>query len=364
MQQPAALTEGAQGLEHRLNWRAIENLVLLRLQYGAAEGETEVQLRKDLHSLVMQDMSAGDWRNVLGQVILRLVDTGIMRPVRANAYMCTERSTARLLDYLKCSRLPKAAWHEIRDGYLTALALGLTPTARLVARLITAEGLRFAILTRNYGLPFDIATTTIEQLRFGLAKIAEQRGLTVGIRDTLIKENNLSQKEAVMMGTKLLKSRHVVESDGELIACLAAESVGAMNESAAELRQMLFRRLIDARESSELPDSSQGELGVLPDLAEFTEEVKAIAAEIAVGWPGNRRAFISHVWQALQLKFPHWPLNEGQYKDMILSAHRHGLLRLAIADLRDKGILDDVTSSRIVYKNSEWHFIRVEDAND
>jgi hypothetical protein len=150
-----------------------------------------------------------------------------------------------------------------------------------------------------------------------------------------------------------------------LIACLAAEAIGAMNESASELRQVLFRRLIDARESSELAAATltahQGDLGVAPDLAEFTHEVKTIAAEIAVGWPGNRRAFISHVLQALRLKFPLWPLNEEQYKGMILSAHRHGHLRLAIADLRDKDILDDVTSSRIAYKNSEWHFIRVED---
>lgn len=361
---PAARSEPGPALESRLNWHAIENLVLLRLHFGAAEGETEVQLRKDLHGLVMQDMSAADWRAALGQVIVRLVDTGFMRPVRANAYMGTEKCEARLLTFLGTNRMPTAPWHEIRDGHLIAIALGLVPTSRLIARLITAEGLRLAILSRHYDLPLDITSASLEQLRNGLAKIAEQRGLTVGIRDTVSKENRLSQKEAVMMGARLLKSRHVVESDGELIACLAAEAVSAMNESAAELRHMLFRRLIDNRESSELTPVKRGDIGALPDLAEFTEQVKIIAAEIAVGWPGNRRAFISTVWDALRDNFPEWPMDEEQYKAMILSAHRHGLLRLAIADLRDKAILEDVTRSRITYKNSEWHFIRVEDSND
>lgn len=376
MQQTAALIQDGQTLEARLNWQVIQNLVLLRLHFGAEDGETEVQLRRDLHPLVMQQMSASEWRGVLGQVIVTLVDTGLMRPVRANAYMYTERAQERIAGFLNVSRLPKAAWHEIRDGHLIALALGLTPTTKLISRLATAEGLRAALLIRHFNLPFDMATATTEQIRFGLAKIAEGQGLTTGIRTTPIKENDLTQKEAVMMGGKLLKSRHVVESDGELMACLAAEIVGAMNESASELRQMIFRQLISSKESSEVlttkgvqkfgqdVEQSRGAKEAPPPLPEFTGEVKQIARDIAVGWPGNKRAFISHVWQALQKKFPFWQLTEDTYKGMILSAHRGGLLRLAIADLRDKTNVDDVSASRIAYKNSEWHFIRVEDINE
>ena len=49
---------------------------------------------------------------------------------------------------------------------------------------------------------------------------------------------------------------------------------------------------------------------------------------------------------------------------MILNAQRAGLLRLTIADLRDKSNVEDVAESRIAYKNSEWHFIRVEEENE
>ena len=364
MQQRAVMLQDAQTLEARLNTHILENIVLLRLAFGAEEGETEVQLRKDLHPIVMHQVSATEWRTVLGQIIVRLVDCGLMRPVRANAYMCTENSQARILEFLQISRLPKLAWHEIRDGYLTALALNLAPNGKLAVRLLSAEGLRAAIIIDHFNLPYDIATASLEQIRVGLATVAEQRGLTSGIRTTPIHEKNLSHKEAVMMGAKLLKSRHVVESDGELFACLAAELVGAMNESASELRQMLFRQLISARESSELPKRITPILEAPPELSEFTCEVKTIAANSAVGWPGNKRAFISHVWRDLKAKFPHWNLDREGFKEMILNAQRAGLLRLTIADLRDKSNVEDVAESRIAYKNSEWHFIRVEEENE
>ncbi len=377
-QQTAPAFQEAQTYNARLNWQVLEDLVITRLLFGAPEGETEVQLRKDLHPLVMQKMSAVEWRTNLGQIIVALVDQEFIRPVRANAYMTTENCPERAANFLQTSRLPKAPWHEIRDGHLIALALGLTPTSHLVSRLVSAEGLRSAVLTGHFNLPYDIATVTVEQLRFGLAKTAQDQGLTSGIRTTLIEKSDLSQKEAVMMGAKLLKSGHVVESDGELMACLAQEIVGAVNESAAELRQMLFRQLISSKESSEVManvhngeqagaltgaalGTRQGNSEPIPPLPEFTHLVLKIAQDIAIGWPGNKRAFISHIWRDLSASFPFWGINEDEYKEMILNAHRAGLLRLAIADLRDKTNVEDVAQSCITYKNSEWHFVRVDD---
>lgn len=379
-QQKAVACQDAQTIENRLNWPVVEDLVILRLLYGAKEGETEVALRKDLHPLVMQQMSAAEWRSCLGQVIVNLVNGGFMRPVRANAYVSREQCESRALAFLKVTSLPKLAWHEIRDGYLIAISLGLQPTRPLIARLASAEGLRSVLLTLHFRLPYDLTTATMDQLRFGLAKCAEERGLTSGIRTTPIEENNITQREAVLMAGKLLKSGHVVESDGELLACLAQEVVGAVNESAAELRQMLFRQLISSRESSELHKQKEGAthagerpaLGrpasqpqaAPPPLEEFAEEVLEIAASIADGWPGNKRAFISHTWQALCQKFPHWHLDEETYKTMIVNGQRAGLLRLAIADLRDKTNMEHVAKSRVSYKNSEWHFIRVDSSNE
>ena len=72
---------------------------------------------------------------------------------------------------------------------------GLTPGTKLVARLTTAEGLRIAILTRHFNLPFDLATATTEQIRYGLAKTAEQRGLTAAFLQQVAKIACLKKKQ-------------------------------------------------------------------------------------------------------------------------------------------------------------------------
>jgi hypothetical protein len=46
---------------------------------------------------------------------------------------------------------------------------------------------------------------------------------------------------------------------------------------------------------------------------------------------------------------------------MLTEAHRCGLLVLANADLKDKRDLKDLQASAVTYKNTVWHFIRVED---
>ena len=81
----------------------------------------------------------------------------------------------------------------------------------------------------------------------------------------------------------------------------------------------------------------------------------------AMGWDGNRRAYISHVWQEIQNRTVGQQLNEREFKTRLAEAHRAGHLSLAIADLRDKSNISDIQDSVTRYKNTEWHLIRVED---
>ncbi len=46
---------------------------------------------------------------------------------------------------------------------------------------------------------------------------------------------------------------------------------------------------------------------------------------------------------------------------MLAEAHRSGILVLAGADLKDKCDLKELEDSKILYKNTVWHFVRVED---
>ena len=88
--------------------------------------------------------------------------------------------------------------------------------------------------------------------------------------------------------------------------------------------------------------------------------VLSAAGARAEGWPGNRKAFISHVWTAVQEAHPEWGLTDIEFKAMLAEAHRTGHVVLANADLKDKRSMKDLQDSAVAYKNTVWHFVRVE----
>ncbi|MBO0741998.1 MAG: hypothetical protein J2P51_11295, partial [Hyphomicrobiaceae bacterium] len=97
-----------------------------------------------------------------------------------------------------------------------------------------------------------------------------------------------------------------------------------------------------------------------PDLTGFAQEVRQHAQARAQGWPGNRKAYISHVWQRVSERRCEWGLSEIEFKCMLIEAHRAGSLALAHADMKDKSNIADVQASAVVYKNAVFHFVRVD----
>ena len=73
------------------------------------------------------------------------------------------------------------------------------------------------------------------------------------------------------------------------------------------------------------------------------------------------KAFISHVWRSIQSTHSRWGVTEIEFKAMLAEAHRTGLIMLANADLRSKDKAKDVHESAINYKNTVWHYVRVDD---
>jgi hypothetical protein len=100
--------------------------------------------------------------------------------------------------------------------------------------------------------------------------------------------------------------------------------------------------------------------GGRPDLAGFVQEVRRHAAGQAQGWPGNRRAYISHVWRNIREQRPDWGVSEIEFKCMLAEAHRAGHVVLANADLKDSKNIKDLQDSAVVFKNAVFHFIRVD----
>jgi hypothetical protein len=67
------------------------------------------------------------------------------------------------------------------------------------------------------------------------------------------------------------------------------------------------------------------------------------------------------VWHAIRTLEPRWDLSEIEFKCMLAEAHRVGQVVLANADLKSKTNIKEIESSAVLYKNTVWHFVRVED---
>lgn len=257
------------------------------------------------------------------------------------------------------ARRPGKPAERPRDRGLRALAQALgesNVSASRLDQLSKVDGLRAAIVAKAFELD-PLATPS--KLRKALAERATRRqiGRPPSARATAAEERAMAASLIVHSGP--------VRSDSELLARLAAQLVGAPSIDAATLRLYVLRTGVSVGQApvptvTPAPAPATAE-PTAPVLADFAQEVRVLAGLNASGWAGNRRAYISHVWQSVAQTHPAWGLDEPSFKSLLAEAHRTGHIQLANADLRDKARLKDVQASATAYKNMVWHFIRVED---
>jgi hypothetical protein len=353
----------------------VRDLILVRIATttpGLARGE----LAADLAPFVAHRLSAPEWRAQVEREVAALAQAGLAT-VSGARIAAGEGGLARAALVLNVrGRLP--AWEEARDVRLVARALGLhrEPAKRLAA-LARPEGLRIAIVQRGFGLKIK-GVATPSRLRTALASVALERAFGNRIKAGLAGKSGFSPKAGRLLAAQLLKKPRDPGTDGRLIAALAAEHVGAAHADAAALRLALLRRYLDgpgdatarrqrptpaprvARPRLVEPVAPPPVVVARPDLAGFAQEVRRHAGARAQGWPGNRKAYISHVWQTIREGRPEWGLSEIEFKCMLTEAHRAGTLALANADLKDNSSIKDLQESAVVYKNAVFHFIRVD----
>jgi hypothetical protein len=259
---------------------------------------------------------------------------------------------------------------------LVAKALGLEQeTAARLKVLGHPEGLRAVIVQKAFGLPLK-KNQLPAKLRAQLAVVALERAFGNKIKAGFGSGSVLSAKAGRLLAGQLSQSPRDYGTDSRLIAQLAAERTGATQSDLDDLRlailRGLFAKALDSGTRAPQvarpippPANDAGPSGVnpsaRPDLAGFAVAVQRAARSCAEGWPGSRRAFISQVWQAIRAANPAWSLSEIEFKCMLAEAHRLGRVVLATADLKDKKDMAQIESSAILYKNTIWHFVRVED---
>jgi len=372
------------------------DLVLLRI---AAGGATRADLQRDVAPLMAPRVSGTEFRRQAELAISRLIGAQLVSETKGRLTASAKGlQVAEVL--LGSPRSLAATWIDVRTALLTrALAANDGPSVRKA--LLRVEGLAAIVLQHHFGLASGRVLSPAD-LRAELAIVALERAFGNKIKTGLSKGAGLPAKPGRLLAGQLFKQPREIASDGKLIAQLASDVLGAREHSLEALELAVLRGLTTPKEVNEAspvsPHSGSGRTqrseaaqrperplrthtprpandraplptsappavqpATPPDMAEFCHAVIEAARPVAEGWPGNRKAFISLVWKAIRNTRPEWGLSEIAFKGMLAEAHRSGQIELASADLKDGRDLKSLEDSKILYKNTVWHFVRVQD---
>ncbi len=357
----------------------LDDLILTRI--SCSGGATRAQLVRDLGPVVSNRLSPAEWRMAVETATAQLDAAGLVREHRGRL-RASEDGAAAVASFLGEQEAHARAWSEQRDIWLVAKALGIDAGKQTLRKALSRpEGLSALVVQKAFGLAMRQALSP-SKLRAALALVAVERAFGDNVKSGLKTQKGtaLSAKAGRVLAGQLLQSPREHSTDGRLIAALSAELTGAARAEIDVMRLALLRRLAGATPATQPAtartngaaavaqsprvapaQSVSAQEGQRPGLTQFSAGVLNVAREHAEGWPGNRKAFISQVWKAIRTSHPEWGLSEIEFKDMLAGAHRAGQLVLTGADLKNKQNIKEFEDSAILYKNTVWHFVRVED---
>ena len=354
---------------------------LVRARVACSGGASRAQIVRDLGTLMGGKLSSAQWKTAADTALARLMMNGQLRDARGRLRL-TEQGEAAVAGYFGEKEAHARTWNDQRDIWLLAKALGVDASKpALRSALSRPDGLSALVVQQAFGLAVRQALSP-SKLRAALALVALERAFGDNVKEGLGKGSALSAKAGRVLAGQLLQKPRELPTDTRLVAALCADQVGVQRFDADVLRLAVLRRLTGVngpvgqqpvakpalravRESSTPPPKiltpQAEETPQRPGLALFSAGVLSAARTRAEGWPGARKAFISRVWDAIRTSHPDWGLSEIDFKDMLTGAHRAGQLVLAGADLKNKQNMKELEDSAILYKNTVWHYVRVED---
>lgn len=362
----------------------IETLMLARI--ACEGGATRGEIARDLGPLLQHKLSPAEVRAATEAGVGFLRHAGLAAEARGRLTP-TEAGRAAALAFTGAGAAPSATWEAVRDVALVAKALGLgNETAARKKALARPEGLRALILQRTYGLKGG-KNVPDAKLRAQLALVALERAFGNKVKAGFTKASGLPSKAARTLAGQLALSPRDFPTDAKLIAQLAADAVGAVQTDPEALRLALLRRFVTtlleaapavrsavrsepvpSRPSARLIDRAANDATPKakgppprPGLDDFAAAVRHAAGRSAQGWSGNRKAFISQVWDAIRVEHEIWALSEIEFKGMLIEAHRRGAIALANADLRNKDLRQEIERSATPDRNTIWHYVRIEE---
>ncbi|MBS0238166.1 MAG: hypothetical protein JSR89_07070 [Proteobacteria bacterium] len=364
----------------------VRDLLLLRIAIG---GATRADLQRDVAPLLTPRISGTEFRRAAELALSTLAGSHAITESKGRL-TASPKGLKATADLLPTSRAFPETWADVKTALVLA-AVGANDSPAVRKAVQRTEGLAALVLQHHFGKSTSRVLSPAD-LRAELAIVALERAFGNKIKTGLGKGAGLPAKPGRLLAGQLFKQPREIASDGKLIIGLACEIAGSRETSLPALELALLRALmmpkaesvatLPARPRSEpqrrpvrttAPNAANDrtplatsqpslfEVVSPPDMPEFCRAVVDAARPVAEGWPGNRKAFISLVWKAIRNARPDWGLSEIAFKGMLAEAHRSGQLELATADLKDGRDLKSLEDSKILYKNTVWHFVRVQD---
>jgi len=337
----------------KLNSDVLANLILLRVSCESDMGLGIDAVRRDLTHFVGHTLSAGEWQQRLDREISALTRAGLVEVSERKVIRPGDGALQHCESFLGQKLASRPRWIDLKNYELIALALAMSHLGRAhIKALGGVRELRHGILQSAYGLPFKRGQSP-SALRNSLAGVALEKGFGAEFGKLAKGRVSIAGRTGRLVAAQLLGRPREYGDDRQLIMRLASEKIGASRTGIQALRAAIWQQLAETKTSKPQSDISS-------DLKMFSDIVHTKAKERAKGWPGNRRAYISHVWNSIRADCPELSLDEGRFKGLLAEAHRAGFLKLINADLRNRKNMADLKASAVNYKNTEWHFIRVD----
>jgi hypothetical protein len=367
----------------RLDADRLRDMVLVRV-VSAGKPLPRETVVKDLAALADDLIADGHFEAHVQRDLAALADAGLVE-LKASSAAATGAGEKRVAMLLGGRGGVPKSWAEARNIRLIARALWMEnePPKKLAA-LAKADGLKAAIIMSAYRLKLRGPASPV-RLRQALARVALSRVLTAAEATVSPSKSGMSATAERALAGRLSTSGKTFRTDQQLIAALAAEHVGADMADLARLQDAILRRSLVKTGEAQPPvrpkrtSATAKAIAPLvaprsapavvppppliqakPTLIAFADDILKLATPVADGFAGNRRAWISKVWTTVQAQRPHWGLTEVEFKAMLTEAHRSGHLVLANADLRDERNLRDVQASAVTYRNTVFHYVRVD----
>ena len=318
----------------------LEALVVARAHTATAKLALG-DLVKPLTRFAPAELTAGAWRDRLAEVVVALRAQGVLD---ADHRVRDPDELARRIGEVGGA---VRSWPELSDRVLPGLALGIAAgEAKLRARLDGRDAWAAAIVGRALGVWRDGPPPSLAAMCDAL--VWRELGLPG------------KPKRCPPELRALFVQRRLGSEAGppeRLVRVLAAREVDAPRPELRALRDALVRGWLAGRVPGEPAPAAPPPAA---PATSFAEDALRAARAVTEGWFGDRKVFVSAVWDQLR-RDPRWSgLAPADFKARLLAAHRAGELALARADLVAAMDPALVAASEIAADGARFHFLVVE----